>query len=95
MNKTDLVAKLADIAGLTKADSEKAVDAIFDAISTALKNGEDVRLTGFGSFSVAERPERQGKNPRTGETIAIAAAKQPKFSAGKALKDGLNGGGAD
>ncbi len=93
MNKTDLVAQVAELAGLTKADSEKAVDSIFAAIATALKAGDDVRLTGFGSFSIAERAEREGKNPRTGEKITIAASKQPKFTAGKALKDGLNGGG--
>jgi len=91
MNKTDLVSKVAELGGLTKADADKAVDATFAAITAALKGGDDVRLVGFGSFSVAARAAREGKNPRTGEKIAIPASKAPKFSVGKALKDAVNG----
>jgi DNA-binding protein HU-beta len=91
MNKTDLTSKVAELSGLTKAHAEKAVDATLSAITSALKGGDDVRLVGFGSFSVASRPQREGKNPRTGQKITIPAAKQPKFSPGKALKDTVNG----
>jgi len=91
MNKSELVSAVADASGLTKADAEKAVDGVFEAITGALKAGDDVRLVGFGSFSVAQRAAREGKNPRTGEKIAIPASKQPKFSAGKSLKECLNG----
>ena len=91
MNKAELVAAVAEIAGLTKADTEKAVDATFDAISNTLKSGDEVRLIGFGSFSVSHRAATEGRNPRTGEKIQIAASKNPKFSAGKGLKDALNG----
>lgn len=91
MNKNDLVAAVADTAGLSKSDAGKAVDAVFDSIAAALKKGDDVRLLGFGTFAVAARAARQGKNPRTGETIEIAASKQPKFTAGKGLKDAVNG----
>lgn len=90
MNKSELVSAVADASGLTKADAEKAVDGVFEAITCALKAGDDVRLVGFGSFSVAQRAASQGRNPRTGETIQIAASKQPKFSAGKGLKDAVN-----
>jgi len=91
MNKAELVAAVAEIAGLTKADTEKAVDATFDAITSTLKSGDEVRLIGFGSFSVTQRAATEGRNPRTGEKIQIAASKNPKFSAGKGLKDALNG----
>ncbi|WP_114393001.1 HU family DNA-binding protein [Oleisolibacter albus] len=91
MNKGELAAAVASAAGLTSAAAGKAVDAVFDAITGALKKGDDVRLVGFGTFSVSDRPAREGKNPRTGETIKIAASKQPKFSAGKGLKDAVNG----
>jgi DNA-binding protein HU-beta len=91
MNKAELVAAVAEIAGLTKADTEKAVDATFDAITSTLKSGDEVRLIGFGSFSVSQRAATEGRNPRTGEKIQIAASKNPKFSAGKGLKDALNG----
>jgi len=91
MNKSELVSAIAEASGLTKADSDKAVDAVFAAITDALKSGDDVRLVGFGSFAVSARAARQGKNPRTGEAINIAASKAPKFSAGKALKDLVNG----
>jgi DNA-binding protein HU-beta len=89
MNKSDLVDAVAADAGLTKADAAKAVDALFDAITGALKTGDEVRLVGFGTFAVSERAARTGKNPRTGEAIQIAASKQPKFKAGKGLKDAL------
>lgn len=90
MNKNDLVAVVADNAGLTKADAAKAVDGVFDAITDALKKNDDVRIVGFGTFSVAKRKATTGRNPRTGETIQIAASKQPKFKAGKGLKDSVN-----
>lgn len=90
MNKNDLVAAVADSAGLSKADSAKAVDAVFDSITASLKGGDEVRLVGFGTFSVANRAASEGRNPRTGETIKIPASKQPKFKAGKGLKDAVN-----
>lgn len=90
MNKNELVAAVADNAGLSKADSAKAVDAVFDCITGTLKSGSEVRLVGFGTFMVANRAASQGRNPRTGEKIQIPASKQPKFKAGKALKDSLN-----
>jgi DNA-binding protein HU-beta len=82
---------VASAAGLTKGDAAKAVDAVFNVIQGALAKGDEVRVHGFGSFAVAARPARQGKNPRTGQAITIAASKQPKFSPAKALKDALNG----
>ena len=91
MNKSDLVAKVSELSSLSKADADKAVDAVVAAITAALKSGDDVRLIGFGNFSVSDRPAREGKNPRTGEKLAIPASKAPKFSAGKALKDVVNG----
>ncbi len=91
MNKNDLIASVADAADLSKADAGKAVDAVFDAISGALSSGGDVRLVGFGTFSVANRAATKGRNPRTGEEIDIPASKQPKFKAGKGLKDAVNG----
>ena len=90
MNKNDLIAEVAGGAGLSKADATKAVDSVFGAISNSLARGSDVRLVGFGTFSVAKRAASQGRNPRTGETIRIAASKRPKFKAGKALKDAVN-----
>jgi DNA-binding protein HU-beta len=90
VNKNDLVAAVADNAGLSKADAAKAVDGVFDAIADALKKMDDVRIVGFGTFSVAKRKATTGRNPRTGETIQIAASKQPKFKAGKGLKDSVN-----
>ncbi|MEO5375529.1 MAG: HU family DNA-binding protein [Alphaproteobacteria bacterium] len=91
MNRTDVVNDVAVAAGLTKVDASKAVDAILNAITDALKDGDDVRLTGFGTFTVTERAAGVGRNPRTGEKIAIAASKTAKFSASKKLKDVLNG----
>ncbi|MDJ0683373.1 MAG: HU family DNA-binding protein [Alphaproteobacteria bacterium] len=90
MNKNDLVAAVADSSGLSKADAAKAVDSVFDGITGALKSGDEVRLVGFGTFSVAQRAASEGRNPRTGETIQIPASKQPKFKAGKGLKDAVN-----
>lgn len=91
MNQTELVAAVAEATGTTKVVAGQIVDAVTEAISGALKSGDDVRLAGFGTFSVSAREARQGRNPRTGETIKIAASKSPKFSAGKGLKDLLNG----
>lgn len=90
MNKNDLVAAVASSSDLTKADAAKAVDAVFDTISGSLKGGGEVRLVGFGTFSVVNRKATTGRNPRTGETIQIPASRQPKFKAGKGLKDAVN-----
>ena len=90
VNKNELIAKVADDAGLSKTDATKAIESAIDAIVGALKSGDDVRLLGFGNFSVSERKAGEGRNPRTGETIKIAASKTPKFKAGKAFKDALN-----
>ena len=90
MNKNDLVAAVADGADLSKADAAKAVDAVFESITGSLKGGGEVRLVGFGTFSVANRKASTGRNPRTGEAIQIPASKQPKFKAGKGLKDAVN-----
>lgn len=89
MNKNELVDTVAELSGLKKGEAEKTVDAVFDTIAAALKKGDEVRIVGFGSFSVSERAASQGRNPRTGEAIAIAASKQPKFRAGKGLKDAI------
>ena len=91
MNKNDLIAKVAETADLSKADAGKAVDGVFDAITSALTGGDEVRLVGFGTFSVSQRGATKGRNPRTGEEIDIPASKQPKFKAGKGLKDAVNG----
>ena len=90
MNKQDLVAHVADSAGLSKADATKAVDSVIDGITDSLKRGSEVRLVGFGTFSVAHRAASKGRNPQTGAPINIPASKQPKFKAGKALKDSVN-----
>ncbi|MEM7739478.1 MAG: HU family DNA-binding protein [Pseudomonadota bacterium] len=90
MNKNEFVDEVASKSDMSKAQAAKAVDAVFDTITEALQNGDDVRLVGFGTFSSARREAREGRNPRTGETIQIAASIQPKFSAGKGLKDALN-----
>ena len=87
MNKKELVAAVAEQAGLKKVDAEKAIEAFTAVVEGALKAGDKV---GFGTFEVAERPEREGRNPRSGETMTIAASKNPKFKAGKALKDAIN-----
>ena len=90
MNKNDLVATVADTSGLSRQDATKAVDAVFDAITQSLKSGTEVRLVGFGTFTVSKRAATTGRNPRTGEEIQIPASTQPKFKAGKGLKDALN-----
>lgn len=90
MNKTELVAAIAEKTNLTKADSEKALKAFTEVVAEELKKGEKITLVGFGTFEVSERAAREGRNPLTGETINIAASKSPKFKAGKALKDSLN-----
>ena len=90
MNKNDLVSSVAEASGLTKADAGRAVDGVFDTIASALSSGDDVRIVGFGSFSVANRAASTGRNPRTGEAIQIAASKNAKFKSGKGLKDSVN-----
>ena len=90
MNKTQLIEAVAAANNLKKKDAEAAVNATFDAITAALAAGDKVQLVGFGTFEVKERAERTGRNPKTGETITIAAAKYPAFTAGKALKDSVN-----
>ena len=90
MNKNDLISSVAEASGLTKADAGRAVDGVFDSIASALSSGDDVRIVGFGSFSVADRAASTGRNPRTGEEIQIPASKQPKFKAGAPLKSAVN-----
>ena len=90
MNKAELIEAIADAADLTKADAGRALDGLVNAITGALKKGDTVSLVGFGSFVVKERAARQGRNPQTGNTITIAAAKIQSFKAGKALKDAVN-----
>ena len=90
MNKTELVAAMADKAGLTKKDADAALKAFTEVIEETLKAGDSIQLIGFGTFEVAERAERTGRNPQTGAEMAIPASKAPKFKAGKALKDALN-----
>ncbi|GAO98725.1 MAG: HU family DNA-binding protein [Chlamydiae bacterium] len=89
MNKNDLVEKVASISKLTKADASRAVDGVFEAISSSLKKKEEVRLVGFGTFSVANRAATEGRNPRTGEKIKIPATRRPKFTPGKGLKEAV------
>ena len=90
MNRNELVEAVAGKTDLKKSDASKAVDAVFDSIESALKGGDEVRLVGFGTFSVAARAASEGRNPRTGEKIRIAASKQAKFKPGKGLRDSLN-----
>ena len=90
MNKTELIAAVAEKAEISKKDAEKAVKAFTDVVSEELVNGGKIQLVGFGTFEVSERPAREGRNPRTGETMTIAATKSPKFKVGKALKDMVN-----
>ena len=90
MNKGELIRAVAE-KGLTKKDADKAVSAVFDAIGDALAKGDSVQLLGFGTFATRERAAREGRNPRTGEVVKIAASKTPVFKAGKALKDKVNG----
>lgn len=90
MNKTELVAAMADQAGISKKDAEKALKAFTDVVAEELKKNEKVQLVGFGTFEVSKREAREGRNPQTGEPMKIAASTAPKFKAGKALKDMLN-----
>jgi DNA-binding protein HU-beta len=90
MNKADFVAAVSDAAELSKTDAASAVDAVISVITKALKKGDTVTLVGFGTFEVRKRAARQGRNPKTGETIKINASKNPAFKAGKALKDAVN-----
>lgn len=90
MNKNELVGAVADKAGMSKADAGSAVEAVFDTITAELKNGGDVRLVGFGNFSVSHRGASKGRNPMTGAEVDIPARNVPKFSAGKGLKDAVN-----
>ena len=90
MNKNDLISAVASTSGLSKSDATKAVDSVLGSITGVLKGGGDVRLVGFGTFSVSRRAQTRGRNPRTGEEITIPASNQAKFKAGKALKEALN-----
>ena len=90
MNKTELVAAVAEKAEISKKDSEKALKAFVDVVTEQLKAGDKVQLVGFGTFEVSERAAREGRNPQTGKTMKIEACKAPKFKAGKALKDAIN-----
>lgn len=90
MNKNDLIAKVASDADISKSDASSAVEAVLGSITGALRGGDEVRLVGFGTFSVAARAASEGRNPRTGEKIQIPASKNPKFKAGKQLKDAVN-----
>ncbi|PTX59897.1 nucleoid protein Hbs [Melghirimyces profundicolus] len=90
MNKTELISQVAEKTNMTKKDATQAVDAVLDAITEALKNGDKVQLIGFGNFEVRERAARKGRNPQTGKEIDIPASKVPAFKPGKALKDDVN-----
>lgn len=90
MNKDDLIAAVADDAGLTKADAARVIGSVFETIASNLSRNDEVRVTGFGTFVVSKRAAREGRNPRTGEKIRIPASNQAKFKAGKALKDAIN-----
>ena len=90
MNKTELIAAMAEKANLTKKDAEEALKAFTEVVAEELAKGEKIQLVGFGTFEVSERSEREGRNPQTGEAMKIAASKTPKFKAGKALKDKMN-----
>ena len=90
MNKNELVASVAEASGLSKADAGRAVDGVIGSITGALKSGGDVRIVGFGTFSVANRKATTGRNPRTGEPIQIQASKMPKFKPGSPLKEAVN-----
>jgi DNA-binding protein HU-beta len=90
MNKTDLISKMSDHSGVSKSHCTKVLDAFIEAVESALKSGDDVRLVGFGTFSVSKRAAMKGRNPRTGQEIKIAASKRPKFKPGKHFIDALN-----
>jgi len=89
MTKDELIEKVASGAGLSKADAARVINATIESITSALKKGQSVTLVGFGTFRISKRKARKGRNPRTGETITIKAAKVPKFTAGKSLKDAV------
>ena len=91
MNKQELIASVADSAGLSRGDATKAVEAVFETITKAMKKGDEVRLVGFGTFAATKRAASTGRNPRTGEPMQIKASVQPKFKPGKGLKDACNG----
>jgi DNA-binding protein HU-beta len=90
MNKQELIGNVADTTGLSRSDSSRAVEGVFDAITAALKRGDEVRLVGFGTFSCSKRKASTGRNPRTGEPMQIKESTQPKFKAGKGLKDAVS-----
>ena len=90
MNKQELIGAVATTAGLGRSEAQRAVEAVFDTISAALKKGDEVKLVGFGTFSLSRRKASEGRNPRTGEPMTIKASTQPKFKAGKGLKDSVN-----
>ena len=90
MNRTELVAAMAEKTQLSKKDADLALKAFIDVVSEEMQKGEKVQLVGFGTFEVSERAAREGRNPQTGKTMTIAACKAPKFKAGKALKDAIN-----
>ena len=91
MNQTELISAVAEQAGLSKADAGKALEALVNVVTDTLKQGDEVRISGFGTFGISERSERQGRNPQTGEAITIAASKGAKFTPDKAIKTALNG----
>ncbi|HYD66447.1 HU family DNA-binding protein [Azospirillum sp.] len=91
MNQAELIESVANAAGIKKTEAAKVVQSVFEGISSALGKGEEVRLAGFGIFEVAERAAREGRNPRTGEVVKIAASKAPKFKPAKQLRDAVNG----
>jgi DNA-binding protein HU-beta len=91
MNKQDLIVQVAEATGLGRAEASRSVESVFDVISNALKRGDEVRLVGFGTFSCSRRKASTGRNPRTGEPMQIKESTQPKFKAGKGLKDAVNG----
>jgi DNA-binding protein HU-beta len=91
MNQAELIESVATTAGIKKSDAAKVIQSVFEGITSALGRGEEVRLAGFGIFEVAERAEREGRNPRTGEVVKIAASKAPKFKPAKQLRDTVNG----
>jgi DNA-binding protein HU-beta len=90
MNKNELIGAVAESSGLSRSDATKAVESVFDTITATLSKGGEVRLVGFGTFSIARRKASTGRNPRTGAPMKIAASTQPKFKAGKVLKDSVN-----
>ena len=90
MNKQELIGTVADTTGLSRGEASRAVEGVFEAITSALKKGDEVRLVGFGTFSCSKRKASTGRNPRTGEPMQIKESSQPKFKAGKGLKDSVN-----